>query len=203
MELSETQANILGVLQEDARVSMRTLANKVDVSTPTASSTVKDLEDMGVIRGYLTLLDTRKLGIHTFYLRIEADLDISDSVVESMIAINEVHKLGELEGGALFAVVKVPSLDVLDDVMKCLKKTEGVEKLKVSRVTKEFKSSGTITPDALTDLSIDCFYCKKKIAGSPVKLELDHRKHYLCCGVCASEYEAKYNRLKEKAGAPD
>ncbi len=203
MELSKTQADILEVLQEDARISMRNLALRIGVSPPTASSTVKELEELGIIKGHLTMLDTRKLGLHTFHLRIGVDLHFLESVAECMVAMNGVYKMGELEGGVFFAVVKVPSLEMLDDVIKSLKKTKGVEKLEVSRVIKDFKSSSTITLDAVPGLSIDCYYCKKKIEGKPVKLELDDRKHYLCCDVCASEYEAKYRRLKDKAGTLD
>ncbi len=202
MELSETQAKVLEILQEDPRISMRRLAHRVGVSTPTASATVKELEELGVISGYKTLLDAGKLGLHTFHLRIHGDLRSWEDLVESIVGINEVHTLRELDDGSLLAEVLVPSLDILDGIMRRLRVLVGVEKLEVSRVTGEFKNSGTVQTDAATGLSIDCFYCKKKIAGNPVKLELDHRKHYLCCRVCASEYEAKYSRLKDKAGSP-
>ncbi len=199
MELTETQAKILEELQSDSRISMRSLADKVGVSTPTASATVKDLEEMEIIRGYFTSLDTFKLGLHVFYVRMESDLRKIHEIVEKVRSLEYLHGFRELDGGILFLELVVPSLRALDDTVILLKKTEGVQKLDVSRVTREFGKMKSISLDTTRDLSIDCFYCKKGIEGTPVKLEIDGRKHYVCCDVCASEYKEKYSRLKERS----
>ena len=57
MELGEVERRIVAELQKNARLSMRELAALVGVSTPTASAKVKQLEAMGVIRGYTVVLD--------------------------------------------------------------------------------------------------------------------------------------------------
>ncbi|MFW5898562.1 MAG: winged helix-turn-helix transcriptional regulator [Candidatus Saliniplasma sp.] len=199
MELSENQAKVLMALQEDARISMRTLADRSGVSTPTASTIVDELEDMGIIKGYRAILDTGKLGLYTFYITMEVDVHMMEDVSEEIDEIVEVNELVELDNSDLFAKVIVHSLEELDDITRELKEIEGILRLKVSRVTGRIKESFKVPLDTVSDLGIDCYYCKKNIEGTPVKLNMDGKKHYLCCETCASEYKEKYQKLKEKA----
>jgi len=48
-------------------------------------------------------------------------------------------------------------------------------------------------------VSIQCFYCHKPIEGTPYKIRLDGRDHFLCCPICEREYRAKYESVKGKA----
>lgn len=62
MELDKTDWALLSALQEDARLSLRKLAQKIGISTATVLNRLQKLEKNGVIRGYSVLLDTEKLG---------------------------------------------------------------------------------------------------------------------------------------------
>lgn len=62
MELDKTDWALLSVLQSDARLSLRKLAQKTGVSTATALNRIQKLEKNGIIRGYSVLLDTEKMG---------------------------------------------------------------------------------------------------------------------------------------------
>ncbi len=199
MELSENQTKVLKALQNDPRASMRSLAEKADVSTPTFSNIVDELEKMGIVKGYRTVLDTRKLGLYTFHVSMEIDVHKSEEIVEKITEIVEINELVELDGSDLFAKVIVQSLDELDDVTRVLKGIEGVIRLDVARETGCLKDPSTVPLETVSNLDIDCYYCKKTIQGTPVKLDMDGRKHYLCCETCASEYKEKYQRLKEES----
>jgi DNA-binding Lrp family transcriptional regulator len=60
--LDDTDRRILGELSADARLSMRKLAQRVGVALGTASTRVKRMEKLGVIRGYGVRLDPEKVG---------------------------------------------------------------------------------------------------------------------------------------------
>ena len=60
--LDDTDRRILGELSADARLSMRKLAERVGVALGTASTRVKRMEKLGVIRGYGVRLDPEKVG---------------------------------------------------------------------------------------------------------------------------------------------
>ncbi len=53
---------ILSMLQKNARTPLKTLAEKVFLSSPAVSARIKQLEEEGVITGYHAELDPAKLG---------------------------------------------------------------------------------------------------------------------------------------------
>ena len=53
---------ILALLQDDAKISQAELAKAVGLTAPSVNERIRKLERAGVIRGYVALLDERKLG---------------------------------------------------------------------------------------------------------------------------------------------
>ena len=60
-ELDATDRRILAVLQRDGRMTNAELAAEVGLSASACHRRVQRLEEMAVIRGYVALLDARKL----------------------------------------------------------------------------------------------------------------------------------------------
>ena len=63
MKLDEIDLNILGVLQNEARISNSALAEKVGLSPSPCLRRWRALEKDGVIRNYVTHLDRKALGL--------------------------------------------------------------------------------------------------------------------------------------------
>jgi Lrp/AsnC family leucine-responsive transcriptional regulator len=53
---------LLSLLQDDAKLSQAELAKAVGLTAPSVNERIRKLERGGVIRGYVALLDERKLG---------------------------------------------------------------------------------------------------------------------------------------------
>ena len=53
---------ILRALEEDSRVSLRKLSQKIGVTTNILRKRVETLEQQGIIRGYMTIVDSAKMG---------------------------------------------------------------------------------------------------------------------------------------------
>ncbi|MCP3976100.1 MAG: Lrp/AsnC family transcriptional regulator [bacterium] len=60
--LDETDKAILAMLQTDGRISNAEIARRVELSAPATHARVKRLEEAGVIRQYVTLLDRETMG---------------------------------------------------------------------------------------------------------------------------------------------
>jgi DNA-binding Lrp family transcriptional regulator len=60
--LDELDINILSLLSEDARMSCRAIAEKLDVASGTNYNRVRRMTEEGVIKGYIPLLDYAQLG---------------------------------------------------------------------------------------------------------------------------------------------
>lgn len=63
IELDKTDRKILAVLQTDGRLSNQDVAEKVSLSPSPCLRRIKRLEDAGVIRQYVALLDPDKIGL--------------------------------------------------------------------------------------------------------------------------------------------
>ena len=64
--MDSTDIKILEILQQNGRISMKELGKLVSLSPPAVSERVKRLEDNGVIKGYIAVVDPRKLGKRVF-----------------------------------------------------------------------------------------------------------------------------------------
>ncbi len=95
IHLDDIDVNIIKILQEDARLSLRELAKLINVSVPTISSHVKRLEDSGVIQGYraIIFLGESKANIRALIevnLYVQTDTDFL-LYLENSVCVNECN----------------------------------------------------------------------------------------------------------------
>ncbi len=94
MSKSSTEAEILEVLEEDAKASYGEIAESVGVSKPTVRKYIRELEEEGTILGYSAEIDPKKLGGRTVSLvGVDAESDRFLGVVESLKEVDSVRKL--------------------------------------------------------------------------------------------------------------
>ena len=64
MNIDDIDRKILKLLQENARVSLKTIAEKTFLSSPAVSARIEKLERDGIIAGYHAQVNPVKLGYH-------------------------------------------------------------------------------------------------------------------------------------------
>jgi len=62
VKLDETDKKILGILQEDGRITTKVLANRIHLSNTPVYERVKKMERSGVIKKYTAVLDREIIG---------------------------------------------------------------------------------------------------------------------------------------------
>ena len=62
VSLDAIDRKLLALLQDDAKLSQAELAKEVGLTAPSVNERIRKLERGGIIRGYVALLDERKLG---------------------------------------------------------------------------------------------------------------------------------------------
>ncbi|MFJ7745559.1 Lrp/AsnC family transcriptional regulator [Peribacillus sp. NPDC097295] len=62
MKIDDKDRSILAELTNDSRLSMRELAKKVEMSAPAVTERVRQMESFGIIKGYGTEIDYKKIG---------------------------------------------------------------------------------------------------------------------------------------------
>ena len=65
MKLDPVQRNILNLLQKDSTLSTQVLSERVGMSATPCWRRVREMEEAGVIRGYVALVDRHKVGLGT------------------------------------------------------------------------------------------------------------------------------------------
>lgn len=121
-KIDRKNAEILGVLQADARVSNRSLAETIGMSASSTLERTRELERSGVVRGYHAEVDLRALG-----REIEAMISVRvapknrdrvDAVVDAIWELPETIAISLLSGDIdLIVHVAVASTDHLRDVV--------------------------------------------------------------------------------------
>ncbi|MCK5251681.1 MAG: Lrp/AsnC family transcriptional regulator, partial [Thermoplasmata archaeon] len=107
MELDPVDIRILELLIENGRLSYREMAKKVGVTTPTVSSKVEHLMDMGLIEGYTTVINPEMLDQMTILLTIECKPSDLQAVLDRLGAVEEVRELYAVDGTRVHAKVTV------------------------------------------------------------------------------------------------
>jgi len=102
MILDETDKKILELLQEDAQLTLKDIANQINLSLTPVHDRVKQLEKEGFIEKYVALLNKKKVGNHlTVYCQvtlIKQTIDLSDAFNEAILQLPEVVECSFVSG---------------------------------------------------------------------------------------------------------
>jgi DNA-binding Lrp family transcriptional regulator len=128
MSLDKTDEKILKILMKDARVSARQIALKLGISTVTAISRLKKLENEKIISGYTSLIDHEKIGYDiTAIIEIIAKKNVID--IENKLAkIDNVCCVYDITGNTdTIIVAKFKEREELSNFVKSLSSMDNVE----------------------------------------------------------------------------
>ncbi len=95
--LTELDLQIMKSLQEDSRLSLSKIADKLGTSVGTAQKHIKKLEDRGVLKGYTAIIDPTKLGYNVtavVFVQVEGGrlLDVENEIAKeaNVLAVYDI-----------------------------------------------------------------------------------------------------------------
>jgi Lrp/AsnC family transcriptional regulator len=121
--LDAVDAKILDLIQHDAALSVAEIAEKVGLSSSPCWRRIKRLEDAGVIRGRVTLLDREQLGLgFEVYAEVRLTTPTKDNLEAFETAVGrwpEVTQCATVTGGMDY-VLRVVTTDMhaFDDFLR-------------------------------------------------------------------------------------
>lgn len=128
--LDEIDKKIIKVLEDDARTSLRKIAELVKVSLGTVSNRVKKMEKNGVIKGYSVILDPDQIGWElnvVIGLRIQKGRLIE--IQEKIAKDSRVHGVYDVTGDFdSMVIARAKNRKDLDDLSKNVLSIDGVER---------------------------------------------------------------------------
>tara|TARA_B100000676_G_scaffold306410_1_gene362580 strand:- start:4 stop:477 length:474 start_codon:yes stop_codon:yes gene_type:complete len=143
LELDRIDRRILNVIQQDARISNADLAREVDLSPSPCWRRLRALQEAGVIRQHVSLLDADAVGLPvSVFVSVSLDKQIEDNLARFEAAVRERPEVMECylmtgEADYLLRVV-VPDLRAYERlVLEQLTRIPGVANIKSSFALKQ------------------------------------------------------------------
>ena len=122
MTYEHLDAKLINALLSDGRASLRSLAERLDVSVTTVSNHLADLEEEGVIRGYQPTVDYDRLGYDvTAVIQLKVEGSSLPEITDRLTAHRQMTSVYEVTGDYdLVAVAKFTDTDGMNDQIKSL-----------------------------------------------------------------------------------
>ena len=119
LEIDGIDRRLLAVLSEDARISLKELAGRVGLSSPSVSDRLRRLEERGIIRGFTVDIDPAALGYSLQAIVRIRPLPGKLHIVQALIAeIPEVVDCDKVTGDDCFvARLYLRSIAQLDGIL--------------------------------------------------------------------------------------
>ena len=140
--LDEVDLKILRDLQRDARVSFKTIAEKVGVSEATIFVRVKKMQEKGVIKGFTTLVSPAAVGKPlTAIVLVRANPQAYSGTLDALRKIEAIYEIYDVTG-QYYCILKIRTsgTDELGTIMDEVGRIDGIagtETIIVLRTVKE------------------------------------------------------------------
>lgn len=202
VRLDELDVRIVGLLQEDARLSYREIAERLGSTTPTVSARVKALEDVGLLRGYRAQLDHAVLGGSSYIVTLAVQPAMAHEALAAMKRIGGVYSVHLLAGGRIVSHVHLrPPTTTLAHLHHALTQIPGLVTYDAGEVLEGHEHPPV---EALPEnVEVPCHQCHGPIHGDPVKGRFGERTHVFCCRQCLATFRDRFESLQQPGGAKD
>ncbi len=150
-ELDETDKEILKILQDDAKASLRDIEKLISLSTTSIRMRINRMKEQNIIKQYVTLIDCRQLGYRemvmaSLRLNSSQSLDALKNKILEMIQVKYAYVItGEYP---LFIMAKCLDHQDSMNLIETLRNLPGVEEIKTQIVLDKIKEDpSVIIPD--------------------------------------------------------
>jgi DNA-binding Lrp family transcriptional regulator len=129
-------------LQENGRITYRTLAEKVNASLTSVQTRIKKLTDAGIIKGYQAVLDCSKIGYREM-LMLNCSVNSSttvDAVLQDLEQVGDIKMLYVVTGEyPIFLLAKCLSKEEQMALYERIRHIPGIDDIKTQVVIKKVK----------------------------------------------------------------
>ncbi|HVE82454.1 MAG TPA: Lrp/AsnC family transcriptional regulator [Myxococcales bacterium] len=143
-------ANIVDLLQADARMTQQAIAHKVGLSQPSVAERIRKLEEARVITGYGARVDPRKLGkdITAFIGVVIEHPRYFESFAKKVMGLDEVLECHRVAGEDSYVLkVRTEDTQALDRLLvENLRLIAGVTRTNTTIVLASIKEETRVTP---------------------------------------------------------
>ncbi|CDS93326.1 Lrp/AsnC family transcriptional regulator [Sphingobacterium faecium] len=150
LTLDEKDLAILRLLQKDAKLSVRDLSGRINLSSTPTHERIKRMEKLGIIKGYTAVLDRKKVDKGMMVICMIAlnahNKKTASKFIEEVSKLNEVVEFYNISGDFDFMLkILAPNMDEFHDFfVNQLSEIEGIGQTKSIFVMNSIKESSQI-----------------------------------------------------------
>ena len=129
MEYDDLDKKILELLSRNSRISVREISKMIDSSPPTVSRRIRRLEERGIIKGYVSIIEDEELGYDCralLLIKVGGNSDpkkIIDEMKDNERICNLYTTVGNYD---IISTATCPKLDGLSEFIDGLRKIDGI-----------------------------------------------------------------------------
>lgn len=135
--IDKLDQEILRILATNSRITITELARITDSSKPTVSRKIKNLEEEGIIKGYVSIIDDRASGIGCrgiIMIKLSGEA-IVENLLDAMENIPKICTLFLTLGNYdLFLMASVKDTTEFYEVVEKVRSMDGVERVDTSTI---------------------------------------------------------------------
>ncbi len=195
MKPDAVDVKILEALMGDARASLRQIARRTSLTTPTVSARLARMMKAGLIKKFVPILSTDSVNRGVLALvTLKVESGTAEKVAKDLAKLREVEDVYMTTGQIISLKV------VLDDVQglqSFLRKNAlgrpGIDVTSSEIVTSIVKEEpASVLPSVLT-MNLKCDYCHGEVAiRRPYTIFAGSSHYYFCCKTCRKAYLDKH-----------
>jgi len=109
VKIDNINKKILFLLQKDARITYKEIANELNRSETTIRDRIKAMENVGIIQGYTALINKTELGLNFFAIIFGNPASSSDldKITEKIKKVKNVMRVYQISGNKRLAIFMV------------------------------------------------------------------------------------------------
>ena len=129
MKYDEVDRRIVDLLAKNSRLSVRKISKVIEVSPPTVSRRIRKLEERGVIKGYVSIIEDEEFGYDCralLLIKVAGNSD-PDKIIAEMRDNERICNLYSTVGNYdIISTATCSELDGLSDFIEKLRSIDGI-----------------------------------------------------------------------------
>lgn len=145
---------ILKLLQNNARITVSEIANRINLSVPAVSDRLRKLDASGIIEKYTTIISAKKMNKSLtviMFVSLESP-QYADRFIDIVQKEDEIIECNYLAGDFDYALkIITENTETLEQILNRIKLVAGVQKTKTTVTLSTIKNTYSIVPDCDSD----------------------------------------------------
>ena len=141
--IDDKDQKILDILMVSAREPASSISEKIGISVPTVIDRIKKLQDSGIIKGFTTIIDSKKIG-----LDVSAIITIiSESSLKYNLFIESAKKEKDIDkcftttgNGSHVLLVNTKNTESLEKLLRNIQQWPGVSRTETQIILTSYKN---------------------------------------------------------------